>query len=336
MTFKTPAFWYDKTIKPTARQKALRPLSTLYGMVQGANQSLRARDVYTARLPVICVGNITAGGSGKTPTAISIAALLKSQNIAQNPCFLTRGYGGEISGPVLVDLKTHTAKDVGDEALLLARHAPTIVCAKRAEGARFAESQANLGAIIMDDGLQNPTLRQNLRLLVISGELGIGNAQLLPAGPLREPLKDGLSKADAVIITGENRTDIKTHIPAATPIIEGSLRALSVPPKDRKYLAFAGLGMPSKFFDFLRAHAGLDIVKTMEFADHHPYSETDLRNVHAEATALNATLITTEKDSVRLPEIDGIEVLTLPVSMAWNNEPELITLLKALKCGDEK
>jgi tetraacyldisaccharide 4'-kinase len=333
MTLKTPAFWYDQTQRPTLAQKCLTPISVIYGFAQRINQSLRARDVYVSKLPVICVGNITAGGSGKTPTAISIAQILKAQKIAQNPAFLTRGYGGELVGPALVDLKQHTSKDVGDEALLLARHAPTIICANRADGARFAEQQADIDVIIMDDGLQNPSLHKDIKLLVISGEVGIGNAKLLPAGPLREPLSDGLAKVDAVVITGENRTDIKAHMPADMPVIEGSLKAQTQPAAEQKYLAFAGLGMPSKFFDFLRDDLGLELLASTAFADHHPYSADDLHALQGDANALGATLITTEKDAVRLPEIEGVDVLTVPVTMGWNDEGTLVKLLKTLKSG---
>lgn len=328
MRLKTPAFWYrDKTAAPPPAEKILTPLSHLYGFSHKINQAIHNTE--KAAMPVICVGNIVAGGSGKTPVCEALMALVTEHELAKNAHFLTRGYGGVQSGPLLVDYFKHKATDIGDESLLLAKTAYTIVSADRIAGARHARLR-NADLIIMDDGLQNPSLHKDISFIVIDGASGFGNGKLLPAGPLREPLNEGLKKADAFILIGRDKANVSSILPEGKPVLRAHIEVPEnkKPPTTKPYLAFAGLGRPEKFYHLLKK-LGYDIAGWHAYPDHYPYSMEDILELQRKAKEAKASLITTEKDLQRIPDADWpFKIATLPIKLIWENENELAGFLK--------
>jgi tetraacyldisaccharide 4'-kinase len=298
-----PVWWYGERQQIIAR--CLEPLGQLYGAIAVA----RYQDAtpYRSNLPVICVGNFTAGGSGKTPLAIHIAERLKA--MGERPVFLTRGYGGSSKGPVLVDPLNHGARDIGDEPLLLARAAPTMVARDREAGAQAIEALGNeASAIIMDDGLQNPSLTKDLSLVVVDAKRGIGNGRMIPAGPLRAPFAFQSGLCDAIVLNCSATAIAQTADFERTvlstldcPILRASIE----PAEDTSWLrgtsvvAFAGIGNPQRFFDLVQ-WLGATVVERVVFRDHEELTDDDAQRLLAKARATNATLITTEKDWVRL------------------------------------
>jgi tetraacyldisaccharide 4'-kinase len=266
------------------------------------------------------VGNLTVGGSGKTPVAIAIAHMLQERGAP--PAFVSRGYGRKGASPLMVDIQSNDASAVGDEALLLARVAPTIVSRDRATGARIAEAQG-ASVIIMDDGHQNFSLKKDLSLVVVDGECGFGNGRIVPAGPLRESVRQGLRRADAVILMGDGDPALSG---LAGPVLRACLSGTTRFDRER-VVAFAGIGRPEKFFATLR-EAGAALVETHAFDDHHVYSAAAIANLKSCAAQANAVLITTEKDFVRLgpKEREGIEVL--PVHAVFEDESALARLFE--------
>jgi len=302
MRLSTPFWWYRKR---GAIASALAPAGRLYGHMAAKRASRIVP--HRATLPVICIGNFTAGGGGKTPTAIAVASLLKS--LGERPCFLTRGYGGDKEGPLLV-AKGQNAEEVGDEPLLLVEHAPTVLSANRAEGARFiSEAVPDATVIIMDDGFQNPQLEKDFSLIVADSTLGIGNGLLIPAGPLRAPLEEQIGSADALMLIGDGSHGaslVEAFEAAGKPV----LKARMAPRGDSRWLTvlpaigFAGIANPKKFYDTLSRH-GARLYGTRSFPDHHFYTERQAARLLKRAREWNAMLVTTEKDWVRLPEEDG-------------------------------
>lgn len=329
MKLKTPAFWYrDKNDPSPLIENIMRPAACAYRMGFALHQS--ATSARKAELPIICIGNLNAGGTGKTPTAMALAGIVRRHGLARTPYFLSRGYGGGDIGPLLVDPDKHDAWNTGDEALLLAHEAPTVVCADRLEGAALA-LRKGADILIMDDGLQNPGIYKDIKLVVINGEMGFGNGRLIPAGPLRAPLKDGLNHADGFILIGEDRRGTLAMLPPEKPVFKAALKTdpAKHPPKDKTYLAFAGLGYPQKFFTYLENELGLSLAKPVTFPDHYPYSAADLYDLHKKAEELGAELLTTQKDFLRLPVVDGIKVHVLPVHLEWEDENALAAFLKS-------
>jgi len=325
---RTPEFWRKGTRSPLP--VLLAPLGALYAL---AGRWRRRRTTpWPASRPVICVGNLVAGGSGKTPAALAIARHLREAGCAVH--FLSRGYGGRLKGPVRVDPARHGAADVGDEPLLLAAAAPTWVSADRPAGARAAIA-AGARILVMDDGHQNPTLHKDLSLVVIDTEYGVGNGRVIPAGPLREPVAEGMKRADAVIsvgpVAGETETDRVRTTATGKPL----LRARLAPgPEvytfaDQGVVAFAGIGRPEKFFDTLR-QAGAHLLAAHGFADHHAYRAEEIMGLVEEAAAHGAKLVTTEKDAVRLAPEARRMVETLSVSMEFADPGALAHLLAPL------
>jgi tetraacyldisaccharide 4'-kinase len=266
---------------------------------------------------VICVGNLTAGGAGKTPTVAALAGLLASRGVAAQ--VVSRGHGGRLAGPVRVDPRRHAAVDVGDEPLLLAAIAPVWIGRDRAAAARAAVADG-AAAVLLDDGLQNPSLVKDLSVVVVDAEFGFGNGRVIPAGPLREPPGDGLARAGLVLVIGapSARARLLGAWPAlaAAPRIEGELRPLATGMDWRglRALAFAGIARPEKFFATLRG-LGAEVAAERAFADHAAYDARLLARLAAEARALGAQLVTTEKDAVRLPPAFRRDVLVLPVRL---------------------
>jgi tetraacyldisaccharide 4'-kinase len=294
MRLETPFWWYRRK---GALASALAPLGRLYGRV--AEARFAKGEPYRSRLKVICVGNFTVGGGGKTPTAIAVAKLLAE--LGAKPAFLTRGYGGASKGPVLV--AGQGADEVGDEPLLLAAVAPTLVSADRVAGANAIEA-TEAGVIVMDDGFQNPSLVKDLSLIVVDGAAGIGNGLVMPAGPMRAPLEAQLARADALVVIGDGGKAAGL-IEAFTRHGKTVLKARMVPRQDRRWLGvlpvigFAGIARPEKFFATLRDN-GARLIDTRAYPDHYRYSERQARSLLREAKDYNAMLVTTEKDYVRL------------------------------------
>jgi tetraacyldisaccharide 4'-kinase len=295
MPLEAPFWWYRRK---SALGSALAPLGRLYGRI--AEKRYAEVEPYCSRLPVICIGNFTAGGGGKTPTAIAVAGLLKE--LGAKPAFLTRGYGGTSKGPVPVK-PGRSAEEVGDEPLLLAEVAPTMVSADRPEGAKAIEA-TDATVIVMDDGFQNPSLAKDLSLVVVDGGAGIGNGLIIPAGPLRAPLDAQIARASALIVIGDEERVAKlveAFAAQAKPVV----KARMVPRQDRRWLSvlpaigFAGIARPSKFFATLR-NEGARLIDTRAYPDHYRYSERQARSLLKEAKDYNAMLVTTEKDYVRL------------------------------------
>jgi tetraacyldisaccharide 4'-kinase len=292
---RAPEFWQKRGLAA----RLLAPLGALHG----ASVALKARIArpFDAGVPVICVGNLTAGGSGKTPIAIAIAELLRAKG--RKPFFLTRGYGGSETGPTLAS-RAHSAAAMGDEALLLARHAQTVVARDRAAGAQLAVEKG-ADVIVMDDGHQNFRIAKTLSLVVVDGETGFGNGFQIPAGPLREPVRQGLNRADAVIVAGDGAPDLQGF---AGPVLRAHLQTDGAAFAGQPVFAFAGIGRPEKFFAALE-QAGAHMTGTCAFPDHHPYTEDEI--LQLKAVAGSAQLVTTEKDFVRMTvaEREGIRVL---------------------------
>jgi len=310
----------------------LAPVSLLYAAAGGLRR--RFARPWRAPVPVVCVGALTVGGAGKTPAALAIAARLKAQGA--RPHILSRGYRGRLRGPVEVDPAVHTARDVGDEALLLAAAAPTWVARNRAVAAQAAIA-AGADILVLDDGFQNPRLAKNLSLVVIDGGNGVGNGRTLPAGPLREPMARGLSRADAVVLVGRDRTGIAARIPRRLPL----LRARLVPdPADaallrgKPVLAFAGLGRPQKFTASLEEIGAKPAIRR-DFPDHHPYREREIEALVAEARQRDAVLVTTSKDAVRIGRRRD-EIHVLRVTLEFERPAELDRLLTAVKADRGK
>ncbi len=322
---RTPEFWYKK---PGPAALALSPLAALYHIGHKIHQSVASPK--KAPFPVICVGNITVGGSGKTPTALALMELIKAHKLALKPHFLTRGYGGSETGPAPVDLKKHTARHVGDESLLLARTAPTLVSADRYQGALLA-AEKGADMILMDDGLQNTDIIKDFSFIVIDGATGFGNHLMIPAGPLRQPLSEGLSRAGAFIIIGEDRHNASALLPSGKPVLHAQIIVdpEKIPAKDIPYIGFAGLGRPEKFKATLES-LDLDLRGFHPFPDHHPYAVEDLQPAFREAQSAGAQLITTEKDFLRLPETFKPYVTTLPVSLKFEDPNTAVSILSGV------
>ncbi len=293
---KAPRFWWTQR---SIAGFVFAPLGHFYGRLSGKRME---KSGYATALPVLCIGNLVAGGAGKTPTALMIATLLKAGGY--KPIFLTRGYGGKIKGPCLVDPKRHTAIDVGDEAPLLARVAPTIVARDRIAGAEMAQAYGNV--IVMDDGLQNPSLKKDFSIAVIDSGQGIGNGRVIPAGPLRAPLAQQLKHVDVCLLIGEGQSGgagFRNLIDK--PVYRGRLVPNSADVdrlKGTRVLAFAGIGRPAKFFDTLHA-AGAIVDTAQSFPDHHIYTRDDLQRLTTAAEMHHLTLITTAKDAVRIAAV---------------------------------
>ncbi len=272
---------------------------------------------------MICVGNAGVGGAGKTTVALDLLGRLPGR-----PFALTRGYKGRLAGPIRVDA-SHTARDVGDEALLLAAVSPTIVARDRAAGAKLAMAQG-ASAIVMDDGLQNPSLEKKISLLVIDGGYGFGNCLRLPAGPLRETVAAAASRCRAAVLIGADRNHALAALPPELPVLRAELAAsCATALGGAKVVAFAGIGRPEKFFASVRS-LGAEIAASVPFPDHHAYRDEDVRRLIRLAAAHRAMLVTTAKDLVKLPAAFRDQVTVVEVRLSWQDEAMLQNFLKAV------
>ncbi|MEO1204947.1 MAG: tetraacyldisaccharide 4'-kinase [Pseudomonadota bacterium] len=307
MPLKEPSWWYGPaSTRNTLIAKCLSPLSTLYSMA--GQRRLTVTTPWKAPVPVICIGNLTAGGTGKTPTARAVAQLAAANG--HTPAFLSRGYTGSTTAPTWVDVAIHTAEDVGDEPLLLAADHPTLVAKHRADGARrIVATRPDISLIILDDGLLNPQLKQDYAIALIDGQRGLGNGRVIPSGPLRAPLHVQLPRVDLAII--KQAADPDQSLPLAVlrastiPIGKLQIRArpLNHIDKTRPVIAFCGIGNPKGFYETLKAE-GFTLVDTVSFADHASLSEADAKALFDKAASSHAALVTTEKDAARLNPVN--------------------------------
>lgn len=313
---RAPGFWHEPAGIASA---LLSPLGALYAF--GTARRLRNGARTRVGVPVICIGNINAGGTGKTPTAIAVAQRLADRGVKTHA--VTRGYGGEVTRPLLVDERSHTAADVGDEALLLAAFLPTWVAVDRLAGAKAAV-EAGAECLILDDGFQNPALAYDLSVVVVDAWRGFGNGRVIPAGPLREPMSIGLTRADMVLSIGPEQAQTRFSKAwggrLSVPHLTGELEPLptGLPLNGLPVLAFAGIGHPEKFFQTLR-NLGADLHATHALADHQPLSDTLMIRLLRDAHMRGAQVVTTEKDAVRLSPEFRAQVMTVPVRLEMDD-----------------
>lgn len=315
---KTPSFWNNRGLASTA----LLPLSYVWQGLAVIRRRLAKNS--RAALPVICIGNITVGGTGKTPVVGLLYDALCERGY--HPAILSRGYGGSEAGPLWVDGAVHDAAACGDEPLMLAEGRDVLVSRDRANGANTIMARGLHDVILMDDGMQNPFLDKDLKIGVFDGGVGVGNGRLLPAGPLREPKGAGIAALDIIIINGDDETELGAILPAGKPVYTGQIepdQTVIDNLEGAPLLAFAGIGRPQRFFATLR-QSGANLVQWLAFADHHPYSASDLTKLQADALHYGAQLITTQKDWMRLPRDWRDKIAFLPVTMALPDSAAII------------
>ncbi len=299
-----PSWWYATSDNPSFAARVLHPIGLLYGEI--VKLRWRMQTPHCSSLPVICIGNFDAGGAGKTPLAIAVAEYLKVHG--ETPYFLSRGYGGNLSGPHLVNSAHDRVADVGDEPLLLVQHAPVVIARDRRAGADFIEKHG-ASVIVMDDGFQNPSLAKDMSLIAIDAQRGFGNGNIIPAGPLRAPVAFQKDLASAAVLLGEPADPVKSALAdnlSGLPILTGRIapRGDTHWLSDMQVIAYAGIGNPEKFFATLR-ELGAEILHARAFPDHHVYSESDAERLLGLADKSNLALVSTEKDAVRLRGTKG-------------------------------
>ncbi len=321
---KAPRFW---DVPNHLLSRLLKPLGVIYAF--GTASRFRRTNPYQVSVPVICVGNLSVGGTGKTPVSLAIAALIHKEK--KNFFFLNHGYKSRLKN-VLVDLENHTSYDVGDEAVLLACYAPTVVDNHRARGAQTAVKKG-AECIIMDDGFQNPSLIKTLSFVVVDGKKGFGNECVIPAGPLREPVLKGLARADVVVIVGDDEWGVRFYLQrnkVDLPILTGRFKVNKKtiePLNGKKVMAFAGIGQPDKFFNMLKGQ-GIDVVKTESYPDHYYYTRFDVERLLQSANGL--PLVTTTKDAVKIPKDLLKRIHIIDGQFVFDNPQEAVELIKGV------
>jgi len=330
-----PRFWQNDPRHPGFRARIFAPLAALTRHL--SRRRLKNGPWNKVEVPVICVGNINIGGTGKTPTVIALAEHLK--DMGHHPHVVSRGYGGTQSGPLKVDIYRHKARDVGDEPLLIAAFCPTWVARDRYAGTKAAIAQG-ADVILLDDGFQNPTLAKDISIVVVDAVAGFGNGRVFPAGPLREAPAQGLARADLMLLIGPAKAAQRflslwsQILPPSLPIVRATLKPLETGMvwKGRKFLAFAGIGRPEKFFATLRS-LGAELIQTESLSDHQPLTLPLLQRMEASAFFKGAQLVTTEKDAARLPQSFKLRVVTLPVRLSLNDWEPIEAALDTVGVG---
>lgn len=322
---RAPDFW---GAPPRLAASLLAPAGAAWSATAALRRALTRP--YRAPVPVICVGNLVAGGSGKTPIVLSIADRVRRLGIAAH--IVTRGYGGRLSGPLRADPQRHDADAVGDEVLLLAATASCWVSRDRAAGIRAA-CEAGAQLVLLDDGFQNPGFEKDLSLLAIDVEYGFGNGRVIPAGPLREPVEAGLARADAIVLIGDGPVPVRVEC-ARLPVLRAALMPIDGTRfAGRRLAAFAGIGRPTKFFASLE-RLGATVVAARPFVDHHRFSAQEIAALRRDAANAGATLVTTAKDWVRLPPAERHDIEVLAVELRWR-DPAALDLLLAPFIADD-
>lgn len=321
-----PEFWSDPD---DIVARALEPVGRIVGAITTWRAARPPRDI--APIPVVSVGGLTVGGAGKTPVATAVADTFIA--LGARPAILSRGYGGRLTAPTRVDPQTHTAADVGDEALIHAAHHPTYVARRRIDAARLA-ARDGCTVAVLDDGHQHPGLRKDVSVVVIDGADPFGNGYRFPAGPLRESPRDGLARADAVVLMGEDATDVAARLPDGLPVLRARLKpdAAALALRGRAVVAFAGLARPGKFFDTLQ-EIGARVVARYGFEDHHPYTDADIQPILDQAFQLGAVPVTTAKDAVKLAPDQRQQVDVVGVRAVFAEEERLRDLLRRVLPG---
>jgi tetraacyldisaccharide 4'-kinase len=325
---REPAFWYGP---PSLCSRLLSPLGALYGALTARRMK---RDGARVGIPVICIGNYHVGGAGKTPATLALADMLRA--MGERPVVVSRGYGGDLAGPVRVLAGRHAAADVGDEPLMMAARVPVIVARDRVAGAALAREDG-ASVVLRDVGFQHPSIVKDVSLLVIDAARGLGNGAVFPAGPLRAPLKPQIARTDALIVVGQGNAaeDVARAVAARGGLVlratlEPDERSLSTL-RGQRVLAFAGIGDPARFFATLRAQ-GVEVVEGRTFADHHPFTADDMARLVADAAKQSLQLVTTEKDMARIRSDARLRsyadrIATLPVTMTFDDESKLRALV---------
>ena len=321
---RQPRFWNNSSDAPGWQARALTPLGALYALATA--RRVAKPPEHTAACQVICVGNINVGGTGKTPTVIALIKKLAGHKVH----VVSRGYGGTLSGPVRVNERTHAAAQVGDEPLLISAFAPTWVAKDRAAGVRAAEAEG-ADVIVLDDGVQNPSVAKTLSIVVVDATVGFGNGRVMPAGPLREHVETGLKRADLLLSIGDATAQASFQPDTSVPHVTAHLETLETGMDwaGLKVLAFAGIGRPEKFFETLRRE-GANVLHAEALEDHQALSDGLMARLESDAKRFGAQLVTTEKDAVRLPKAFRPKVLTLPVRLRFDESTALDDALARL------
>lgn len=322
---RSPKFWNDEN---SSLVKILDPISKLYSFI--SNVRLNSVTPVKAEVPVVCIGNVVLGGAGKTPTVELVCHLLREK--FQNPHILTAGYGGYLKNVVRVDPNLHSYLQVGDEALLSATVASTWVGRNRVNSGKAAVA-CGADVLVMDDGFQNNSIEKDLKILVVDSRQAFGNGHLFPAGALRELPSTGINKSDMVLIIGEKNEALEEKIKAIKPLIPIFRAKLEVTEPiavaNNRVVGFCGLGYPLKFKKTL-LECGYELIDFVSFADHHPYTITEIQKLIAGAKSVDATLITTKKDFVKIPAVFKNEISVIEIKLVPENDDFKTTIFKHL------